>query len=78
MKGRFGPYGGQYVPETLMSALEQLEGAWSDARSDPEFRLELAAQHHDPAVGVDADWSLGNRPIAEQLAFHLAHETDVV
>ena len=46
MKGRFGPYGGQYVPETLMSALEQLEGAWSDARSDPEFRLELAAQHH--------------------------------
>lgn len=46
MKGRFGPYGGQYVPETLMSALEQLEGAWSDARANPEFQLELAAQRH--------------------------------
>ena len=41
MKGRFGPYGGQYVPETLMSALEELEGAWREAWSDPEFQLEL-------------------------------------
>jgi hypothetical protein len=36
------------------------------------------AQHHDPAVGVDADLSLGNRPVAEQLALDLAHETDVI
>src|SRR5215510_13782553 len=46
MKGRFGPYGGQYVPETLMSALEELEGAWNDAWADPEFQLELKAQQH--------------------------------
>jgi tryptophan synthase beta chain len=38
---RFGPYGGQYVPETLMPALSELESAWVDAREDPEFRAEL-------------------------------------
>src|SRR2546421_2911317 len=44
VKGRYGPYGGQYVPETLMSALEELEGAWSSSWADPEFQLELKAQ----------------------------------
>jgi tryptophan synthase beta chain len=38
---RFGPYGGQYVPETLMPALTELEEAWIEARNDPEFRAEL-------------------------------------
>jgi tryptophan synthase beta chain len=38
---RFGPYGGQYVPETLMPALAQLEEAWTEAWADPEFRAEL-------------------------------------
>jgi tryptophan synthase beta chain len=38
---RFGPYGGQYVPETLMPALAELEAAWVQARQDPEFRGEL-------------------------------------
>ena len=46
VKGRYGPYGGQYVPETLMSALEELEGAWREAWADPEFQLELQAQRH--------------------------------
>jgi tryptophan synthase beta chain len=46
VKGRYGPYGGQYVPETLMSALEELEGAWREAWMDPEFQLELKAQQH--------------------------------
>src|SRR5215471_19690451 len=46
VKGRFGPYGGQYVPETLMSALEELEGAWRASWMDPEFQLELKAQQH--------------------------------
>ena len=32
---RFGPYGGQYVPETLMPALDELERAWAEAREDP-------------------------------------------
>jgi tryptophan synthase beta chain len=38
---RFGPYGGQYVPETLMPALSELEEAWLSARDDPGFRAEL-------------------------------------
>jgi tryptophan synthase beta chain len=39
---RFGPYGGQYVPETLMPALAELEDAWVAARDDPGYRDELA------------------------------------
>jgi len=38
---RYGPYGGQYVPETLMPALEELEAAWLDAWRDRTFRDEL-------------------------------------
>ncbi len=38
---RFGPYGGQYVPETLMPALAELEAAWIEAREDDGFRTEL-------------------------------------
>ncbi|HTR72515.1 MAG TPA: tryptophan synthase subunit beta [Solirubrobacteraceae bacterium] len=38
---RFGPYGGQYVPETLMPALEELEREWFAARSDPAYRDQL-------------------------------------
>jgi tryptophan synthase beta chain len=45
-RGRFGAYGGQYVPETLMAPLEQLEAEWESATRDPEFQLELAAQRH--------------------------------
>jgi tryptophan synthase beta chain len=48
--GRFGPYGGQYVPETLMAALEELEGTWAEAWADPEFQLELRA-HQRAFVG---------------------------
>jgi tryptophan synthase beta chain len=44
---RFGPYGGQYVPETLMPALAELEAAWIEARDDPGFRAELEALLHD-------------------------------
>jgi len=38
---RFGPYGGQYVPETLMPALAELEAAWVEAREDAGFHDEL-------------------------------------
>jgi tryptophan synthase beta chain len=38
---RFGPYGGQYVPETLMPTLAELELAWLEAWSDAGFRAEL-------------------------------------
>jgi tryptophan synthase beta chain len=39
---RFGPYGGRYVPETLIPALDELEREWLAARSDPAFTGELA------------------------------------
>lgn len=39
--GRFGPYGGRYVPETLMAALEELEQAYVAADADPSFHAEL-------------------------------------
>jgi tryptophan synthase beta chain len=40
-RGRFGIYGGRYVSETLIPALDELEQAWADARADPAFRAEL-------------------------------------
>ena len=39
--GRFGPYGGRYVPETLMHALRQLSEHYDAARADPEFQKQL-------------------------------------
>ena len=41
LERRFGPYGGRYVPETLIPALDELEAAWTDARDDPAFVAEL-------------------------------------
>jgi tryptophan synthase beta chain len=41
MKGRFGIYGGQFVPETLMYPLEELEAAYSSAQQDPQFHAQL-------------------------------------
>jgi tryptophan synthase beta chain len=46
---RFGPYGGRYVPETLVPALDELERAWVEARADPDFRAELDALLRDYA-----------------------------
>ena len=40
--GHFGPYGGKFVPETLMPALDELEEAYLKARGDQEFMAELA------------------------------------
>ena len=45
--GRYGPYGGRYVPETLMAPLEELERAYAEARDDPGFQAELAALLRD-------------------------------
>ena len=41
-RGAFGGYGGRYVPETLMPALEELERGWAEIRDDPSFLAELA------------------------------------
>ena len=43
-KGHFGPYGGVFVPETLMTALQELGAAYEVARKDPAFQTEL--RHH--------------------------------
>ena len=40
-RGHFGPYGGMYVPETLVSPLEELTRAYAAARRDPRFRSEI-------------------------------------
>jgi tryptophan synthase beta chain len=45
-KGRYGRYGGQYVPETLMVALQELEAAYDDAVADPTFHRELNELRH--------------------------------
>jgi tryptophan synthase beta chain len=45
---RFGPYGGRYVPETLIAALDELTAAWEEARADEEFtgRLDHLREHY--------------------------------
>ena len=48
-KGRFGPYGGQYIPETLMNAMLELEEAYNRYKDDPEFNAELKALYEDYA-----------------------------
>ena len=40
-RGRFGTYGGRYVPEVLIPALDELAAAWSELRDDPGFRTEF-------------------------------------
>jgi tryptophan synthase beta chain len=44
---RFGEYGGRYVPETLIAALDELTAAWGEAREDAEFGDRLARLHRD-------------------------------
>src|SRR5262245_23209795 len=44
---RFGPYGGRYVPETLIAALDELADAWEAARADPDFNARQDALRRD-------------------------------
>ncbi len=44
---RFGPYGGRYVPETLIVALDELTEAWAEAREDSAFNERLRLLHRD-------------------------------
>jgi tryptophan synthase beta chain len=48
-RGRFGAYGGRFVPETLVPALDELEGEFGRAWSDPSFRAEFGAYLRDYA-----------------------------
>src|SRR5689334_10705225 len=45
-QGRFGPYGGRFVPETLMYALRQLTEHYEQAREDPDFRRQFESYLH--------------------------------
>ncbi|NEP15988.1 MAG: tryptophan synthase subunit beta [Leptolyngbya sp. SIO4C1] len=64
--GRFGQFGGKYVPETLMPALSELEAAYQEYRHDPEFKAELA--------GLLKDYVGRPNPLyfAERLTAHYA------
>ena len=62
---KFGPYGGQFVPETLMPALDELEAAYVTAREDPTFEQELAALWRD-FVGRPTPLTYAKR-LSEQL-----------
>jgi tryptophan synthase beta chain len=44
---RFGPYGGRFVPETLIAALDELSAAWAEAREDEGFQAELGGLLRD-------------------------------
>jgi tryptophan synthase beta chain len=44
---RFGAYGGRYVPETLIAALDELSAAWEEAREDEDFQARLRGLHRD-------------------------------
>jgi tryptophan synthase beta chain len=65
LEHRFGPYGGQYVPETLIPALEQLEAAWLAARDDAGYRAELHTLLND-YVGRPSPLYLARR-LSEQV-----------
>jgi tryptophan synthase beta chain len=60
-RGRYGPYGGRYVPETLMAPLEELERVFNQSRTDRAFQAELDATLHNFA----------GRPTPLQLASRL-------
>jgi tryptophan synthase beta chain len=60
-RGRYGPFGGRYVPETLVAPLEELERAYAEARRDPAFQAELDYLLHNFA----------GRPTPLQFASHL-------
>lgn len=61
----FGEFGGQYVPETLIPALDQLEQAFVDAQNDPSFREELSGLLRDylgrPTPVTEVKSSAGKR-----------------
>ncbi len=48
-KGRYGEFGGQYVPETVMNAVNELEAAYNKYKDDPEFEHDLAVMYRDYA-----------------------------
>ena len=67
--GHFGPYGGRFVPETLMEPLRELEAAYAEARQDPAFRQALAEVLRD-YVGRPTPLSFARR-LSERLGLRV-------
>ncbi len=63
-KGRFGEFGGQYVPETVMNAVNELEAAYEKYKDDPDFKAELASLYR----------SYANRPSMLYYAEHMTKD----
>ena len=63
-KGRFGIHGGQYIPETLMNAVNELEEAYNHYKNDPEFNKELTDLYNNYA----------NRPSPLYFAKHMTKD----
>jgi tryptophan synthase beta chain len=72
--GRFGVYGGRYVPETLVPALDELEAAWVEAESDPSFQAELSALLASWAGRPTPLSRAVNLPNAERVTYLLKRE----
>ena len=75
-RGRFGPYGGRFVPETLMSPLAELEAAYAAAQADSAFHAELdtlraQATSSKPKAGIIRESLTTVRHIIEAGAAHL-------
>lgn len=70
--GHFGPYGGQYVAETLMGPLNELAAAYDEAKKDPEFQREFQEILHD-YVGRESPIT-----VCKRLSEHLGGATIVL
>ena len=70
----FGPYGGQFVPELLIPALDQLEDAFIDAQADPAFAAELDTFMTHYLGRPTAVTELRNLPLEGNARILLKHE----
>jgi tryptophan synthase beta chain len=68
-RGRFGRFGGRYVPEVLIPALDELAAAWTGLRDDPGFRGELDALLRD-FVGRPSPLTFASR-LSERLGYRI-------
>jgi tryptophan synthase beta chain len=68
-RGRFGRFGGRYVPEVLIPALDELAAAWDELRADPAFRGELDALLRD-FVGRPSPLTFASR-LSERLGYRI-------
>ncbi len=68
-RGRFGPFGGRYVPEVLIPALDELAAAWDELRDDTAFRGELDALLRD-FVGRPSPLTFASR-LSDRLGYRV-------